>query len=112
MKQCISRLEGHSLLDPRSLFGKATTDTDGGLTTERIPTQTLANTFSTVMVVKKATEEKADCMPLPEHVSVFQWFFFNVAKIVSVASGVRLKGCIGFCDSENTSFHMMEEAAI
>lgn len=51
-------------------------------------------------------------MPLPERVSVFQWFFFNIAKSVSVASGVRLKGCIGFCDSENISLHMMEEAAI
>lgn len=58
MRQCISRLEGHSLLDARSLFGKGTTDTDGGLTTERIPTQTLANTFSTLMVVKKTTEKK------------------------------------------------------
>lgn len=60
--QCSSRLEGHSLLDACSLFGKGTADTDGGLTTERIPTQTLANTFSTLIVVKRTAEKEKNSL--------------------------------------------------
>lgn len=81
MRQYSSRLEGHSLLDACSLFGKGTTDTDGGLTTERIPTQTLANTFFTGMVVKEpAGKSQNACLyqSLSEYFSGV--FFFYIAK--------------------------------
>lgn len=82
MRQCSSRLEGHSLLDTLSLFGKGIADTDGGLTTERIPTQTLVNTFFTVMVVKQTGGEKGNLyQSLPEYFSVVV-VSFTVAKIV------------------------------
>lgn len=105
MRQCSSRLEGHLLLDARSLFGKGTTDTDGGLTTERIPTQTLANTFSTLMVVKQTAEKNADCIPLPELVSIFECFFLTLLKLSQL---LLVSECSAASDSVILSLHMME----
>lgn len=95
VRQCSSRLEGHSLLDTRSLFGKGIADTDGGLTTERIPTQTLLYSNGGEANCKK---KKAAFTRACQCISVL--FFFTIAKIVFWCQSVVLYRILLFWEHE------------